>query len=272
MIGSSSAPYVNSLARRYGLMTQSYAIRHPSLPNYLALTSGSTQGIGSDCTDCGVSATNIVDQLEGAGISWKAYLEDVPSPCFLGAQAGGYAKKHNPFAYYADIVRSPARCGRLIGFAAAGRRPARGAAADVRVDLAEPVRRRARLRGRRGGQVPRAQRAGAAARAGTARLSGAAVGRGHERPRLLRRRQGRAHRDDRGRARTCARARARRRRSITTACSGASSRRSGCRRWAARPIPRSGRLTRAVRAARRACAERPRRRASPTAGARAART
>ena len=116
VIGSSSAPYVNSLARRYGLMTQSYAMRHPSLPNYLALTSGSTQGISSDCTDCVVSARNIVDQLEGAGISWKAYLEDVPRPCFLGAASGGYAKKHNPFAYYADIVRSPARCGRLTSF------------------------------------------------------------------------------------------------------------------------------------------------------------
>ncbi len=116
VIGSSLAPYVNSLARRYGLMTQSYAIGHPSLPNYLALTSGSTHGITSDCTDCVVSATNIVDQLQGAGIGWAAYLEDVPKPCFTGARAGGYAKKHNPFAYYADIARSPSRCGRLAGF------------------------------------------------------------------------------------------------------------------------------------------------------------
>jgi hypothetical protein len=116
VIGDSAAPYVNRLARRYGVMTRSYAIRHPSLPNYLALTSGSTQGIDSDCTDCEVSARNIVDQLEGAGISWKAYLEDVPRPCFAGAAAGGYAKKHNPFAYYTDIVRSPTRCERLTGF------------------------------------------------------------------------------------------------------------------------------------------------------------
>ncbi len=116
VIGSSQAPYVNSLARRYGLMTHSFAIGHPSLPNYLALTSGSTHGIESDCTDCGVSARSIVDQLERARITWGAYLEDVPSPCFLGAQAGGYAKKHNPFAYYADIARSPARCAKLLGF------------------------------------------------------------------------------------------------------------------------------------------------------------
>jgi hypothetical protein len=116
VIGSSAAPYVNALAHRYGVMTQSFAIRHPSLPNYLALTSGSTQGIASDCTDCGVSAANIVDQLEAAQITWRAYLEDAPRPCFLGAQAGGYAKKHNPFAYYADIVRAPARCAQLVGF------------------------------------------------------------------------------------------------------------------------------------------------------------
>jgi hypothetical protein len=116
VIGSAAAPYVNSLARRYGLATQSFAITHPSLPNYLALTGGSTQGVSSDCTDCHFSATNIVDQLEAAKVSWGAYLEDVPAPCFRGASAGGYAKKHNPFIYYDDIARSPSRCGRLVGF------------------------------------------------------------------------------------------------------------------------------------------------------------
>jgi hypothetical protein len=117
VIGNPAAPYVNALARRNGLATQSYAITHPSLPNYLALTGGSTHGVSSDCTDCHVSAVNIVDQLERAGISWGAYLEDVPTPCFRGAGAGGYAKKHNPFIYYDDIAGSPARCGKLVGFA-----------------------------------------------------------------------------------------------------------------------------------------------------------
>jgi hypothetical protein len=116
VIGSSSAPYVNALARRYGLALGSYAITHPSLPNYLALTSGSTHGISSDCTDCSVAARNIVDQLEAAGISWGAYLEGVPSSCYRAAGAGGYAKKHNPFIYYDDIATSPARCHRLAGF------------------------------------------------------------------------------------------------------------------------------------------------------------
>ncbi len=116
VIGSTAAPYVNALARRYALARQSFAITHPSLPNYLALTSGSTHGVSSDCTECTVSAMNLVDQLEAAGVSWGAFLEDAPSPCFRGASAGGYAKKHNPFIYYDDISRSPSRCGRLVGF------------------------------------------------------------------------------------------------------------------------------------------------------------
>jgi phosphatidylinositol-3-phosphatase len=117
VLGSAAAPYTNSLVHRYGFAGQSYAIAHPSLPNYLALTSGSTNGVSSDCSDCHVRARNIVDQLEAARISWKAYLEDAPSPCFRGATAGGYAKKHNPFIYYDDIARSRRRCGRLVGFA-----------------------------------------------------------------------------------------------------------------------------------------------------------
>jgi hypothetical protein len=118
VIGSHSAPYVNGLARGYGLATRSYAITHPSLPNYLALTSGTTSGIESDCTSCSVSAPNIVDQLEAAGLSWKAYLEGIPRPCFAGGSSGGYAKKHNPFAYYRDLVDRPSRCGRMVGFGA----------------------------------------------------------------------------------------------------------------------------------------------------------
>src|SRR5207245_9222864 len=71
VLGSASAPYINSLAARYALASESYAIRHPSLPNYLALTSGTTAGISSDCTGCRVRVRNIVDQLEARRIAWK---------------------------------------------------------------------------------------------------------------------------------------------------------------------------------------------------------
>jgi hypothetical protein len=111
VIGSPDAPYITGLARRYATAPDSFAIRHPSLPNYLALVSGSTHGISSDCTSCAVTGPNVGTQLEAAGRSWKAYLEGLPSPCFDGAAAGRYAKKHDPFAYWAST-----RCGHRASF------------------------------------------------------------------------------------------------------------------------------------------------------------
>jgi phosphatidylinositol-3-phosphatase len=114
VIGSKSAPYINSLARRYALANGMYAITHPSLPNYLALTGGSTFGINSDCTGCSVRATSIVNQLAAAHISWKAYMEDLPRPCFTGTDAGEYAKRHDPFVYYTSIVQNPPLCDQVV--------------------------------------------------------------------------------------------------------------------------------------------------------------
>ena len=114
VIGSSSAPYINGLARRYALATRMYAISHPSLPNYLALTGGSTFGISSDCTSCAVHATGIVDQLDRAHVSWKAYMEGLPHPCFTGASADDYAKRHDPFVYYTPVTSKPARCDKVV--------------------------------------------------------------------------------------------------------------------------------------------------------------
>jgi phosphatidylinositol-3-phosphatase len=114
VLGSPDAPYINRLARRYAVAEASYGVAHPSLPNYLALTSGSTHGIASDCTDCQVRARNIVDQLEHAHVSWKAYMEGLPRPCFKGAGSGVYAKKHDPFIYYADVAGNARRCGKVV--------------------------------------------------------------------------------------------------------------------------------------------------------------
>jgi hypothetical protein len=114
ILGSDAAPFINQLARRAALATSSYAITHPSLPNYLALTGGSTFGIDSDCTDCTARGAGIVGQLEAKRISWKAYMEDLPHACFTGAGAADYAKKHDPFVYYPDIVGTPALCARIV--------------------------------------------------------------------------------------------------------------------------------------------------------------
>ena len=112
--GSRSAPFINALAGRYALARGMYAITHPSLPNYLALTGGSTFGIDSDCTSCSVGATGIVDQLEAAHLSWRAYMEGLPHTCSTTAGAGEYAKKHDPFAYYTRITGNPARCANIV--------------------------------------------------------------------------------------------------------------------------------------------------------------
>jgi phosphatidylinositol-3-phosphatase len=115
VIGSRSAPFINGLARRYALARGMYAATHPSLPNYLALTGGSTFGIDSDCTGCNINAgSNLPTQLSAARLSWKAYMEDLPHPCFTGAGAGGYAKKHDPFIYYDDVRDSPRLCARIV--------------------------------------------------------------------------------------------------------------------------------------------------------------
>jgi phosphatidylinositol-3-phosphatase len=114
IIGNSNAPYINSLADDYSLATQFYGVTHPSLPDYLAVTGGSTFGITSNCTDCHVNAPNITTQLEHAGISWKAYIEGLPAPCSNVAEAGDYSKKHNPFMYYDDIVNDPTRCKKVV--------------------------------------------------------------------------------------------------------------------------------------------------------------
>jgi hypothetical protein len=114
IIGASAAPYINHLAHEYALASSMFAISHPSLPNYLALTGGSTFGITSDCTGCSTDAPSLVDQLGGARISWKAYLEDLPHPCFAGPQAGEYAKKHDPLIYYSRIATRPSLCRQIV--------------------------------------------------------------------------------------------------------------------------------------------------------------
>jgi phosphatidylinositol-3-phosphatase len=114
VIGSPSAPFTTSLARRYASLKRMYGVRHPSLPNYFALTAGTTFGVHTDCTTCQQSGRSIADQLEEAGVSWKAYLGGMPRACFKGAFSGRYAKKHNPFMYYRSVAGSSSRCRKVV--------------------------------------------------------------------------------------------------------------------------------------------------------------
>jgi phosphatidylinositol-3-phosphatase len=104
VIGSSDAPYLNSLAARCGLATNYQGVSHPSLPNYLAATGGSTFGItdDGDPSDRPVKAPSIFSQINAAGLTWRGYDESMPTPCDTTG-SGLYAPRHNPAVYYVPL-------------------------------------------------------------------------------------------------------------------------------------------------------------------------
>jgi len=113
ILGDPDAPYLNQLARSGALATHYSAVAHPSLPNYLALTSGTTGGITTDCNppggSCLVTGPNLADALDRSGRSWKLYAESMPAPCTT-ANTSLYAVKHNPFLYYPSVTSGRAYC------------------------------------------------------------------------------------------------------------------------------------------------------------------
>jgi hypothetical protein len=114
VVGNRGAPAFNAFARRGAVLSGYRGVTHPSLPNYLALVSGSTHGITTDCTSCIVSGRTLADTLEGAGLTWKAYAEGLPRPGWTGAYSGRYAKKHEPFLYFRSVLAKPARLRRVV--------------------------------------------------------------------------------------------------------------------------------------------------------------
>ena len=165
IIGNTAdAPFINQLARHAGVAANYYGVTHPSLPNYLAAVSGSFQGIWDDC-QAGAAITcppeefipnsgdgtagnyltkhqiarasarphlfggrNLVDQLQSRGLTWRAYMQQLPSPGSLVVNAPTiqtssgpvtlplYAQKHNPFVYFSDIYNNRSRLRHIVPF------------------------------------------------------------------------------------------------------------------------------------------------------------
>jgi phosphatidylinositol-3-phosphatase len=138
---TADAPYLNQLANSYGVALHYFGVTHPSLPNYLAAVSGDFQGIWDDCAagagvtcepeafgssltrDQAISASNrphmfggqtLIDQLETHHLTWKAYMQSMPSTGYTGGSTALYAQKHNPFVYFMTIRNSPARMQRIV--------------------------------------------------------------------------------------------------------------------------------------------------------------
>lgn len=119
-------PFLRHLTAIGALLTDFHAITHPSYPNYLALVAGSTFGITND-EQRDLEATSLVDLLEPAGVTWKVYAENLPSPCFTGIASpdGLYVRRHQPYISFRNIQANPARCRRIVN------------AAQLRADLAD---------------------------------------------------------------------------------------------------------------------------------------
>jgi hypothetical protein len=125
---SGNTPYLDSLKQTWASATDYHGVAHPSLPNYVAMTSGDTGGIACDCSPEGAACTsancslilsgcgcsldgvdNLGDQIEAAHGDWRMYGEDMGTPCNT-TSTGSYATKHVPFLYYSQITGDTARC------------------------------------------------------------------------------------------------------------------------------------------------------------------
>jgi phosphatidylinositol-3-phosphatase len=112
IIGNRGLPYVNRIARRCGLATNFFAEAHPSLPNYIAMTSGGTQGVTGDSSGP-LAADNIYAQVRRSGREWRHYAFGMPTNCdHSDAPSSGraiYTAHHQPPIFYTSIAADCAR-------------------------------------------------------------------------------------------------------------------------------------------------------------------
>ena len=110
VLGSSDAPYLNSLAAGSANFVNAHAVTHPSQPNYLALFSGDTHGVTDDrCLGAPLDAPSLGGRLLAAGRSFAGYAEDLPAVGFTGCAQDGYVRKHNPWVSFADVPPTASR-------------------------------------------------------------------------------------------------------------------------------------------------------------------
>lgn len=145
VIGNPAAPYINRLAKEYGLASEFFAEVHPSEGNYVAMLGGDSFGIhdddafwckpgdheracphadASDYVAHTVTARSLIDQLNEKGLAWKGYFQDIPAPGYglersagdSGRPAALYAAKHNGFMNFKVVQRDPDRAEKIVGF------------------------------------------------------------------------------------------------------------------------------------------------------------
>jgi hypothetical protein len=107
ILGNRLAQFLNSVARRYRVATRFYAPAHPSLPNYLAMISGSTHGCASDRCRGGFRGPTLASQLSARGLGWMGFFEGLPRRGYVGGDQGEYIRHHNPFVYFRSVTSRP---------------------------------------------------------------------------------------------------------------------------------------------------------------------
>lgn len=113
VVGSSAMPYFNSLIPQGALATKYYANIHPSLGNYMMLTTGLPTPTDDSFTGT-VTDDNIARQLVPAGKTWKIYAESIPSVGYTGEDVFPYIRRHNPFSFFSDIKNDSAQAANMV--------------------------------------------------------------------------------------------------------------------------------------------------------------
>jgi hypothetical protein len=106
IIASPNAPYLNSLVKKGALLTDGHGITHPSQPNYLALFSGSTQGVKGNSCNKPFKTANLASELIKVKRTFIGYSEDLPKVGYTGCSSKGYARKHNPWVQFTNVNKS----------------------------------------------------------------------------------------------------------------------------------------------------------------------
>lgn len=107
VLGNKDAPFINSLASGGAVMTRSYAVAHPSQPNYLALFAGDTFGVDSDVCPLDLGdAPNLASELIAAGRTFGGFSEGLPAVGSPVCSTGGYARKHAPWVNFTNVPAS----------------------------------------------------------------------------------------------------------------------------------------------------------------------
>jgi len=116
-------PFFKKMGQEGAILQNFHAETHPSQPNYIAMTTGDTNGVTDD-SNVTIDVRSIADLIESKGKSWKVYVEDWPGNCFLGGNNRNYYRKHVPFVSIKNIQSSPSRCAHIVD------------AAQMKVDIA----------------------------------------------------------------------------------------------------------------------------------------